>query len=85
MIFVENLEIIGNDDSGVSIIYTDANGQLIQNQTLPSLTTVTLSGVSFRLHIIVMKMLLYVQLNDTVLNPNKSTSNLGRNSNRTIR
>ena len=45
---IENLEIIGNDDTGVSIIYTDANGQPIQNQTLPSLTTVTLSGVCLK-------------------------------------
>ena len=47
----DNLEIIGNDDTGVSIIYTDANGQPIQNQSLPSLATVTLSGVSNVLYI----------------------------------
>ena len=47
----DNLELIGTDDSGVSIVYTDSNGQPIQNQALPSLTTVTISEDNIPIHL----------------------------------
>ena len=49
------LEVVGNDDTGVSIVYTDSNGRPIQNQSLPGLTTVTISEVKPNIHVITIK------------------------------
>ena len=46
------LEVVGNDDTGVSIVYTDSNGRPIQNQSLPGLTTVTISEVKPNIHVV---------------------------------
>ena len=47
------LEVVGNDDTGVSIVYTDSNGRPIQNQSLPGLTTVTISEVKPNIHLVI--------------------------------
>ena len=49
------LEVVGNDDTGVSIVYTDSNGRPIQNQSLPGLTTVTISEVKPNIYVITIK------------------------------
>ena len=47
------LEVVGNDDTGVSIVYTDSNGRPIQSQSLPGLTTVTISEVKLNKHVVI--------------------------------
>ena len=47
------LEVVGNDDTGVSIVYTDSNGRPIQNQSLQGLTTVTISEVKPNINVVI--------------------------------
>ena len=47
------LEVVGNDDTGVSIVYTDSNGRPIQNQSLQGLTTVTISEVKPEINVVI--------------------------------
>ena len=51
--FLDMLEVVGNDDTGVSIVYTDSNGRPIQNQSLPGLTTVTISEVKPNINVVI--------------------------------